>query len=322
MRSKRRPSRKRASTDFGLKSQWLDMTSYDHQEDFGLYLAVLKNDTPTRCCRKATRTRASAAGAVARQHGRSARTRPPAARTPRTPVNVQIDFEGIQQRIINVQNVPERPYSLLRAGVAGTVFYMEPEPQAERDSGGRGAPEPANILHRYRLSDRRAAVFANRVATYDVSDDGHKLVYRTVVNTAGRAGEARNETPPPPPQIFLADADGKPPQSGEGHLNVQLRMYLDPKEEFKQIFYEGWRNQRDYLYVPNMHGADWPRMKEMYGQLLPYVNHRADLNYLLDMMGIGDFHRAFLRSRRRHARGAAVARRVARRGLRHRQRPL
>ena len=57
------------------------------------------------------------------------------------------------------------------------------------------------------------------------------------------------------------------------------------KQEFKQIFNEGWRNQRDYLYVPNMHGADWPKMREMYGQLLPYVNHRADLNYLMDMMG-------------------------------------
>ena len=34
-----------------------------------------------------------------------------------------------------------------------------------------------------------------------------------------------------------------------------------------------------------MHGVDWPKMKEMYGQLLPYVNHRADLNYLLDNMG-------------------------------------
>ena len=68
-------------------------------------------------------------------------------------------------------------------------------------------------------------------------------------------------------------------------MNASLRMYLEPKEEFKQIFYEGWRNQRDYLYVPNMHGADWPKMKEMYGQMLPYVMHRADLNYLLDTMG-------------------------------------
>jgi tricorn protease len=62
-------------------------------------------------------------------------------------------------------------------------------------------------------------------------------------------------------------------------------MSLDPKEEFAQIFNEGWRNQRDYLYVPNTHGSDWPKMKAMYGQFLPSVMHRADLNYLLDMMG-------------------------------------
>src|SRR4030095_9717943 len=66
---------------------------------------------------------------------------------------------------------------------------------------------------------------------------------------------------------------------------VALRMQLDPREEFKQIFKEGWRNQRDYLYVPNLHGANWTKMEEMYGQMLPFVNHRADLNYLLDNMG-------------------------------------
>ena len=48
-----------------------------------------------------------------------------------------------------------------------------------------------------------------------------------------------------------------PPQAGQGRLTATLRMYLEPKDEFKQIFNEGWRNQRDYLYVPNMHGADW-----------------------------------------------------------------
>src|SRR5436305_5407024 len=36
-----------ASTDFGLKSQWLDMTSYDHDENFGLYLAVLNKTEPS-----------------------------------------------------------------------------------------------------------------------------------------------------------------------------------------------------------------------------------------------------------------------------------
>jgi tricorn protease len=75
------------------------------------------------------------------------------------------------------------------------------------------------------------------------------------------------------------------PQAGTGRVNYTLRMYLDPSEEYKQISNEMWRNQRDYLYVPNLHGTDWPKAKEMYGQLLPYVRHRADLNYLMDMMG-------------------------------------
>ena len=75
------------------------------------------------------------------------------------------------------------------------------------------------------------------------------------------------------------------PRPTQGKLDVSLRMYLDPKAEFKQIFNADWRNQRDYLYVPTLHGTDWPRDKEMYGALLPWVNHRADLNYLMDMMG-------------------------------------
>jgi len=36
-----------ASTDFGMRSQWLDMTSYDHTENFGLYLMVLKKGEPS-----------------------------------------------------------------------------------------------------------------------------------------------------------------------------------------------------------------------------------------------------------------------------------
>lgn len=48
---------------------------------------------------------------------------------------------------------------------------------------------------------------------------------------------------------------------------------------------QGWRYQRDYLYVPNQQGSDWPAMKAIYGVLLPHVRHRADLTYLVDMMG-------------------------------------
>jgi len=137
---------------------------------------------------------------------------------------------------------------------------------------------------RYKLSERKATSFASDVADYALSADGKKLVYRAAappdVPIPGLPAPR-----PPVPNLYLVDADKAPPAAGTGKLNVSLSMWLDPKAEFAQIFAEGWRNQRDYLYVPNMQGADWPKMREWYGQFLPYVRHRADLNYLLDMMG-------------------------------------
>src|SRR5262249_37740039 len=162
-----------------------------------------------------------------------------------------------------------RQYSQLRAGVAGTVYYMEAGGPAGNGGGGRGAGGGGSALIRYRLSDRRAATFVNGVAEYDVSADGHKLLYRTGGGGGGR-GRGRGgdgEGGGGGVNLFLVDADRNAPQSGQGRLAATLRMYLDPKEEFKQIFNEGWRNQRDYLYVPNMHGTDWAKDKQMYGEL-------------------------------------------------------
>ncbi len=283
-----------ASTDFGLASQWLDMTSYDHDENFGLYLAVLKKTEPSPLLPESDEDKGlNAAASPTPANGRENRSseagadtsaEPSAtpAQTPRRtrPVTaVQIDFEGLQQRTVSVAGVPERRYSELRAGSDGTVYFLE-------SSNPRGQETSGNVrgddLWRYRISDRKAALFTSGVADYDVSADGHKLVYRT---PAPPAAAQATGAPPAAPSLFLVDADKNAPAAGSGRVNARLRMYLDPKQEFKQIFNEGWRNERDYLYVPNMHGADWPRMKEMYGQLLPYVMHRADLNYLLDMMG-------------------------------------
>ncbi len=199
---------------------------------------------------------------------------------------MQIDFDGLQQRIVAVPGVPERQYADLQAGVDGQVFYLEAGRTGSR-TGGPGAGGGGNELMRYRLCDRRANTFASRrccLRNQRRSSQAGLSRGRRWRRT-GFGGPGGGGGTPPPPQLFLVDADRTPPQAGSGRLNFSLRMYLEPKEEFKQIFNEGWRNQRDYLYVPNMHGTDWPKMKEMYGQLLPYVMHRADLNYLMDIMG-------------------------------------
>ena len=263
-----------ASTDLGMKSQWLDMTSYDHNETFGLYLAILRKGEASPLLPESDEDK-GVGNAPPRQPPDDA---PPTAdRAPRPPVSVAIDFDNLQQRIVAVANVPERQYTKLRPGLAGTVYYLEANAGASTDAAERGS-----MLHRYRLRDRRASVFVRNVAEYDVSADGHKLLYRTPAVPAGRG---RGDEAEAKPAMFLVDADRAAPEAGQGRLNVTLRMFLEPKEEFRQIFNEGWRNQRDYLYVPNMHGTDWVKDKQMYGAMLPYVNHRADLNYLLDTMG-------------------------------------
>jgi tricorn protease len=60
-----------------------------------------------------------------------------------------------------------------------------------------------------------------------------------------------------------------------------LEMNLDRIAEWQQIYDESWRQMRDFLYAPNMHGVDWPAMKEKYGALVPSVRHRNDLNFVI-----------------------------------------
>jgi len=58
-------------------------------------------------------------------------------------------------------------------------------------------------------------------------------------------------------------------------------MKIDPRAEWTQEFDDAWRILRDWFYDPNMHGLDWNGIRAKYGQLVPYVAHRADLDYIL-----------------------------------------
>jgi tricorn protease len=57
-------------------------------------------------------------------------------------------------------------------------------------------------------------------------------------------------------------------------------MKIDPRKEWDQIYVDGWRIYRDFFYVNNLHNVDWKEVRTRYAQLLPYVGHRADLDYI------------------------------------------
>jgi tricorn protease len=287
-----------ASTNYALGSAWLDMTAYEREERFGLYCAILRQGDPSPFLPESDEDTGVAAesrgagGAESKDAPAAAGRRAAAGKDAaakgeapaRGPVEVRIDLDGLASRIVAAPGVSERRYSSLEPGVGGTLFYLETPAGAPRAAGA--GPGPGATLHRYKVSERKAVTFATEVADFAVSADGKKLVYRTVPpGGGGPPGPGGPPQRPTPPNLFLVDADKPPPAAGQGRLAVSLRMWLDPAAEFAQMFHEGWRNQRDYLYVKSMHGADWPRLRETYGRFLPHVMHRADLTYLLDMMG-------------------------------------
>ncbi|MEZ5198651.1 MAG: PDZ domain-containing protein [Bacteroidales bacterium] len=68
-----------------------------------------------------------------------------------------------------------------------------------------------------------------------------------------------------------------------------MKVWVNLKEEWEQIYNESWRQMRDFFYDPNMHGVDWVAIKAKYEPLIPYVNNRNDLNYIIGEM-IGELN--------------------------------
>ncbi len=177
---------------------------------------------------------------------------------PAPPPPVRVDIKGIDQRILAL-GVPAGDYASLAAGPAGSVFYLETP---------RGGGQAPLTLHRYQLRERRAAPFLEGIRSYSLSSDGKKLLYRADGNRWG---------------VVVTDRPGK---VGEGTIDVAgLDALIDPRAEWAQIFRETWRIQREYFYDASMHGANWQAVYDKYRPLVPFVAHRADLSYLIAMVG-------------------------------------
>ncbi|MBK6962481.1 MAG: PD40 domain-containing protein [Bacteroidales bacterium] len=159
-------------------------------------------------------------------------------------VKVTIDLEGISTRIIALPVEAGDYFGL--AAVDGGLLYV---------TGGK--------LMRYNIEDEKSEEVMDRVGGYVVSADGKMMLY----NAGGEYG-------------ITKIAPGVKPGTGKLDL-AQLEMKIDPRKEWDQIYTDGWRIFRDYFYVSNMHGVDWAGLKARYGAIVPFVSHRADLDYIL-----------------------------------------
>lgn len=165
---------------------------------------------------------------------------------------VRIQVEGFSDRVRAIPGSPGS-YRALTATADGPL-YLE----------GQG---PETRLKRFNLKTEKEEVILEGISQYGVSADGKKVIYR-------HRGD-------------VGVADLKPgAKAGDGLLDLdRLQVRIDPTAEWAQMYVDAWRILRDWFYDPGMHGLDWEGIRDRYGEMLPHLAHRADLDYLLGEMG-------------------------------------
>jgi len=170
----------------------------------------------------------------------------------REKVVTKIDTAGLGDRIVSL---PVRPSNYFNINMIEDKIYYN-----EMAAGGDGV-----ALKLYDVKKKEETELGKGML-YSVSYDGKKM-------------------------LIAQDKKFAVIELPSGKINITkyvdlsgMKVYVDKDQEWKQIFDEAWRQMRDFFYVENMHGVDWPAMKVKYGQMLPYVNNRNDLNYLIGEM--------------------------------------
>jgi tricorn protease len=170
---------------------------------------------------------------------------------------VTIDLDGIAARLIPVPLPPGNYKSLAVTGKA--LFWLSSQAGQMRGATLQTIP----INH----DDPEVKTVAEKVTRFELSADRKKLLL------------VRDK------ELLLADATADKLDEKKARVSLSDWTFaVDPREEWRQMFAEAWRLERDYFYDRGMHGVDWPAMRKKYEPLLGRVTDRQELDDLIAQM--------------------------------------
>ena len=246
-----------ASTDEGLGGGWLDMSSFGRARSAAVYALVLANgmDSPV--------------APQSDEDGDAPPSDSPKTAKVATPL-VRIDEVGLSERIVRLP-LPSANYSAIELGAEGTLFALRGAVAvSDSDYLGQGEFVSADVV-RYDSKTRKTTPFVAGIdaETFHVSADGAHVAYVLDGNWC----------------VVPAD---KEPKGGDGAVKLSAaRLWVDPRAEWRQMYHETWRIERDFLYDPKAHGLDLARAERAYSPFLEGLTSRADLSALqIEMTGL------------------------------------
>ena len=257
-----------ASTNIGPTISFADLSGIAHQTSRSVYAVVLPNNIPSPFAPESDeekikpkpkakpKTKPSPKASPSASPAKKPTPKKPAKKKPK---KTRIDLADIDQRIISVSQIPTRNFNGLYAGKPGMLFITEVP--AGPQTGPFGL-----TLHKFDLKKRKLDRVKSRINSFTLSADGGKMLYRqgpswSLVSTL------------------------RPARPGSGRVKTrEMQARVNPRAEWKQMFNEIWRGERDFFYDPGTHGLDIEKAKKLYAPYLNAVAHREDLNYLFREM--------------------------------------
>jgi tricorn protease len=168
-------------------------------------------------------------------------------------VVVKIDVDGIIDRVIALPIEAGNYFNINCIG--DNVYYVK--------AGRQGRP---GGLMLFNLKERKESNLSD-YGLYEISADNHKMLI----------GDQNKYA------VIDLPTGGKIEVKDWADL-ANMKVMVDLKSEWDQIYHESWRQMKYFLYAPNMQGLNWETIQKKYEPLLPFVNNRNDLNYIIGEM--------------------------------------
>lgn len=255
-----------ANPAWSSDGRYLFFTSHRHEsavpsdleDDFavlkstGVYVIALARDTPSPV--------------APRLEGVLPQDVPPVASRPS-----RIDLEGLMDRAVAL---PIAPDEITQMDVRGErIFYLTQPVQTVSGAFKDGR----SGLHVFDLGSRKSSLLAEDLDSYSLSQDG----------TTALIKRADQYLTLDTRKSALLGAEGAKPLDLDG-----MRLVVDSKAEWSEMFFNSWRLERDLFFSPAMNGQDWEAVRQRYARLLPLVGSREDLNWLIgEVLGeLGSSH--------------------------------
>ncbi|HEV8209719.1 MAG TPA: PDZ domain-containing protein [Vicinamibacterales bacterium] len=171
---------------------------------------------------------------------------------PPSPPDVAIDLDHFEQRSV-VLPPKSGTYADLKV-VKGKLIY--------RRSPRAGTHEEKTPVIYFDLDAREEKTILDDADAIETTFDGKKMLVTSKKKYAIVEIKEKQTFEKP---IALAD----------------IEVPVEPRAEWRQLFLDTYRFERDFFYDPGMHGVNWDAMKERYMTLLDDAVTRWDVNWII-----------------------------------------